>query len=1438
MKRRTIITSVLVIVLCLGLISGSTFALFTSEDSVNIAVTSGKVKLTATLDTLKVYSANPYLTEGTLVDKIDPTDTTGTLTGTFAGTYYYEQQSGTTFKNGGTAVISDSDQTLTLTNVTPGDKVSVNVNIENSSNVKIKYRIRVNVLENENEETASSLDLFNGLVTKIDGTVLNGVIRVNNWTLVDPSVNNGEIADVPVEIYLPLDAGNEYQDKTTQIRIIVEAVQNNAATQTELETINDYLAAQSPKNPTMYDAILDVQSALSLATYADAFAKVQDYLWNVDTDRFYVVSEEDGFEYKYFKAYTYDEFSALTAQTYSVYAYNDGITSWNNQNVNVVVGFDAGVTTDISSVSFARTGEYGKEFVIRTNSAATTLTINAPKDTINHYGTSGTVNIIAVAGSSYHENGKVAFVEIANGRLALEKDSKVSRIHFASTEVEQGEATDKVFNEIVVSYDSSLENNLPDFSRDDVEIPTQGKLVVELQKVDNTQEETETTSDFIWLTKQGIFEQIKVSGEGDKISEGAKWADDGAVDDDTQKASFQIANNIGRDNQGNIDVKVTVIESSETKNYEVSLNENRDLVVYESNSTSTEPVATLSSVGEVTIGSVDYTIALTNTTENSNNTTELVVTNTSTQESTTQAVVANSGLSGQDKEDAKQEAIEEVSTEQLSDDAYAAKIVGKSVGYETIQSAINVAENGDVIKLLNDTTETISVYGKTLTLDLNEKTLTHGAEDHAVTVYDTNGVMVKNGTINGQIRIGEHQYTKVKWKDYDGTIINGYHPLAPAKSVELKDLTIASGDKVALYFTNIEDDLTRANATNPFDQDLYGQYIYKTGYQTYEQSQNHNNNRNEIFTVCTDKDHVTVTNCTISSNVNLVGNMHDINNNLYTDVLEVKSGTFNNDSLGRFVSIDKYLVGTASNTYVVADSAPSTYTGKINKVYYTYEGGANKAIAYANFGETVYITENANQEKIFDEDENGNADTLIIYYEAENIAYTGATAYNATYDIVDDIETIQGAHRFYAAFQPVAAVYATGQGGNWKTANKVGEYGTLKDAFAALSNDYTVVILKDFTVDEEQDYKYSNYTYKCAAGWANRSTVDFNGYIITYTGTGACLVSSQSSGLLYFKDTSGTGRGGIIATQGYCFRKLHANTDHVYFNGGKFVSQTKSAIAFDKKGNSINFSGGYYEGTSSWVSTIGNITLNITGGTFVPSQDSKTSHIAQTDANGTGTACLVESSMIKMADGTLKPVEQVKAGDVLLVLDHETGNISSSRVLFNDSEPKDNYLVLNLYFSNGSTVKIVDEHGFFDLDLMKYVYITDENYSNYIGHQFYGVDGNVTLVSAYLTEEVVELYSPVTEVTLNYFVEGLLSMPGGIEGMFNIFDYDSELKFDKQNDIDTYGLLDYEYFEDMIPYDIYVVFNGKYLNIAMQKGILTEQKLSQYIERYSVYWTE
>lgn len=191
MKKNIIISSFVTIALCLSLIMGATFALFTSESKVNIAVTSGKVSVVANIDEDSVQTKQLYDTEYTQ-----------------GATNMYE----------GSATFGAEG--LTLEKFVPGDGIKFNIVVKNESTVSVKYRTII-YCENNN-------GLFEGLEVSIDdGGLYDGNEVKSEWSMLAVGSEN---KIVPIVIELPEGVGNEYQGKTCTISYIVEAVQGNAYT--------------------------------------------------------------------------------------------------------------------------------------------------------------------------------------------------------------------------------------------------------------------------------------------------------------------------------------------------------------------------------------------------------------------------------------------------------------------------------------------------------------------------------------------------------------------------------------------------------------------------------------------------------------------------------------------------------------------------------------------------------------------------------------------------------------------------------------------------------------------------------------------------------------------------------------------------------------------------------------------------------------------------------------------------------------------------------------------------------------------------------------------------------------------------------------------------------------------------------------------------------
>lgn len=183
-RKSTLISAVLAIAMCVSLLAGSTFALFTSESKVNLAVTSGNVEVVASIENI----------EKSYVDENG------------------ETVSGKLF--GGDATFADG--TLSLDNIVPKDTVKFNVKIANNSSVAIKYRTVVTVVEDNGLASSLSIDLA--------GYQMIGTKAASAYAKLDV----GEQPEVlPVTITLP--ESETTQGKSCKLSVSVEAVQGNAA---------------------------------------------------------------------------------------------------------------------------------------------------------------------------------------------------------------------------------------------------------------------------------------------------------------------------------------------------------------------------------------------------------------------------------------------------------------------------------------------------------------------------------------------------------------------------------------------------------------------------------------------------------------------------------------------------------------------------------------------------------------------------------------------------------------------------------------------------------------------------------------------------------------------------------------------------------------------------------------------------------------------------------------------------------------------------------------------------------------------------------------------------------------------------------------------------------------------------------------------------------
>lgn len=194
MKRNVIVSAFLAIALCLSVVAGATFALFTSSAKVNLSITSATVKLSdVTVENRQMYSlvdVNPNTLEGTEIDRTEE------------GTFYL----------GGT--VDYDNGTFTINKMAPGDRITFDIKVANESNIPVKYRAVISDPEGSN--------LTDVLVITVNNEMYLGKSETD---YADLAV--GEAAVIPVKVELPVSASDDLAGKTVTLTVTVEAIQGS-----------------------------------------------------------------------------------------------------------------------------------------------------------------------------------------------------------------------------------------------------------------------------------------------------------------------------------------------------------------------------------------------------------------------------------------------------------------------------------------------------------------------------------------------------------------------------------------------------------------------------------------------------------------------------------------------------------------------------------------------------------------------------------------------------------------------------------------------------------------------------------------------------------------------------------------------------------------------------------------------------------------------------------------------------------------------------------------------------------------------------------------------------------------------------------------------------------------------------------------------------------
>lgn len=239
-KAGVLVSAIATTAVCASMIAGSTFALFTSEDQVDITVKAGSVEVSSSIE-------NAQITHATSIEK--------------NGEDY-----AVSYTDAVAEKVTVSGNELALTNVIPGDVMEFDIVLSNDGTVDANYQYSLKCTEGLKLISALDVEIVNGETSVYSGSALKSY--QSKWGELNVKAENA----YHVTLTLPAGAGNEYKGLTSKLVVGTYAVQYNAVVDKTAEAVVETVPEEA--------TVVDVKS-------------VKDFETALSTDSSYVLLNED-----------------------------------------------------------------------------------------------------------------------------------------------------------------------------------------------------------------------------------------------------------------------------------------------------------------------------------------------------------------------------------------------------------------------------------------------------------------------------------------------------------------------------------------------------------------------------------------------------------------------------------------------------------------------------------------------------------------------------------------------------------------------------------------------------------------------------------------------------------------------------------------------------------------------------------------------------------------------------------------------------------------------------------------------------------------------------------------------------------------------------------------------------------------------------------------
>lgn len=347
------------------------------------------------------------------------------------------------------------------------------------------------------------------------------------------------------------------------------------------------------------------------------------------------------------------------------------------------------------------------------------------------------------------------------------------------------------------------------------------------------------------------------------------------------------------------------------------------------------------------------------------------------------------------------------------------------------------------------------------------------------------------------------------------------------------------------------------------------------------------------------------------------------------------------------------------------------------------------------------------------------------------------------------------------------------------------------------AGDYTAT----FTLKDSQNTKWASGSDPVSVSW---TIAQANGYVTLQT-TGTQSIANGATGT----NTVLTNHGGTLSVSNggssYCDASISGTTISVVHKGNTGSSAKTVTITVTCAANT-----NYKQATATYSVSLAK------------------------------SSCVTGDTLVLMGDGvTEKQIRDIELGESVMTWNMIKGEYEPQPVsVVYDENAAICLRTLHLHFSNGKTIKIAGEHGFFDYTVNNYSYIEEENYEQFIGHEFViyknGEYDLTTLIGAEIVDNVAEeIWSLQTAFNENFVTEGVLGITQEYKpGRYEYFDFGEGIRWDAekmQEDIERYGLFTYDEWKDFVSEEDFYTFNGPWFKILIGKGIIELEDIAKMI---------